>query len=250
HVNAQDIPDVAWNRFENYYPGDSFIDWLGVSAYGAQTPRDTQWPMFRDLMDAAYPRLDALSESKPIIVSEFGVTSNSPLGSAATWAADAWTDLKAGRWPRVIGASWWNEKWQNDTNPEHDTTMRLQDNAALAAAFAAQVAASTVIGRPSSEQIVTTMVRGTPTSGATTAVGASNTPTPAPASTSAPTTPLVVPKTTTTKVGSRSMVRSFAPRPGIAAPGTAAPGTAAPSLAELARHAAKADDYFTTLGGG
>ena len=43
----------------------------------------------------------------------------------------------------------------------------------LAAAFAAQVAASTVIGRPSSEPIVTTMVRGattsgTPASGATT----------------------------------------------------------------------------------
>ena len=226
HVNSQDLPNVAWNRFENYYPGDSFIDWLGVSAYGAKTPRDTAWPLFRDLMDSAYPRLDALSETKPIIVSEFGVTSNSPLGSAATWAADAWTDLKAGRWPRVIGASWWNEKWQNDTNPAHDTNMRLQDNAALANAFASQVAASAVIGRPSSEAIVTTMVRGTSTAGALKA--------------STPASPFVIPATPTTNAGTRPMVRSFAPRS----------NAATPSLAELARRAAQADDFFTTLGGG
>jgi hypothetical protein len=156
HVNAQDWPSVPWNRFENYYPGDSFIDWLGVSVYGAQTPRATSWPAFRDIMDAAYPRLDALAANKPIVVSEFGVTSNNPLGSAATWATDAWTDLKAARWPRVIGASWWNERWKNDEIPAHDTTMRLQDNAPLRTAFAAEVAASTVIARPLFEDIVTT----------------------------------------------------------------------------------------------
>ena len=38
HVNYNDWPNESWNRFENYYPGDDYIDWLAVSIYGAQQP--------------------------------------------------------------------------------------------------------------------------------------------------------------------------------------------------------------------
>jgi len=54
HVNDQDIPEEDWNCLEGYYPGDEWIDWLGVSVYGAQTPMETEWPEFRDLMDDVY----------------------------------------------------------------------------------------------------------------------------------------------------------------------------------------------------
>jgi hypothetical protein len=51
-------------------------------------------------------------------------------------------------WPRVFGFSWWNEAWQNDDNPDHDTSMRLQDNPALAAVFKKQVGGNAnVLGR-------------------------------------------------------------------------------------------------------
>ena len=135
HVNDGDWPNVSWNRFENYYPGDEYIDWLAVSSYGAQTPLDDDWPVFRESMDSVYPRLAALTPDKPIIVAEFGVTANNPLGSQSLWARDALTDLLAFRWPRVMGFSWWNEWWQNDNNPAHDTDMRLQTNPSLAQVF-------------------------------------------------------------------------------------------------------------------
>jgi hypothetical protein len=135
HVNDGDWPDVAWNRFENYYPGDAYIDWIAVSSYGAQTPLDDYWPVFRESMDSVYPRLAALTTNKPIIVAEFGVTAGNPLGSQSLWAHDALTDLLAFRWPRVVGFSWWNEWWQNDENPAHDTDMRLQTNPSLAQVF-------------------------------------------------------------------------------------------------------------------
>jgi hypothetical protein len=51
------------------------------------------------------------------------------------WAQAALDNLFANRWPRVRGFSWWNEYWQNDDNPAHDTTMRVQDIPALAAVF-------------------------------------------------------------------------------------------------------------------
>ncbi len=135
HVNDGDYPQVNWNRFENYYPGDAYIDWLAVSSYGAQTPQDDWWPIFRESMDDVYPRLAALSASKPIIVAEFGVTNNNPLGSQSQWAQAALNNLTHFRWPRIIAFSWWNEWWQNDDNPAHDTNMRVQDNPLLAQVF-------------------------------------------------------------------------------------------------------------------
>jgi hypothetical protein len=135
HANNDDVPGEDWNRLENYYPGDEWIDWIGVSVYGAQTPLEEEWLSFREMMDAAYPRLAALSADKPILLLEFGVAANNPLGDQAQWAEAALTDLTSLRWERLIGFSWWNEFWQNDDDPAHDTTMRLQDNPQLAAVF-------------------------------------------------------------------------------------------------------------------
>jgi endo-alpha-1,4-polygalactosaminidase (GH114 family) len=135
HVDSDDVPDEEWNRLEHYYPGDEWIDWLGVSVYGAGTPLDTDCASLRDGMDAVYPRLAALSANKPLVLLEFGVTANNPLCDQATWAEAALTDMIGLRWPRLIGFSWWNEKWENDDDPSHDTNMRVQDNPALAGVF-------------------------------------------------------------------------------------------------------------------
>lgn len=135
HINASDNPDEEWNAFENYYPGEEWIDWIGISNYGVQTPQDDYWEEFRVGMDAVFSRIDALTADKPIFVAEFGVAKNNPLGDQAAWARSALSDITTFRWPRLIGFSWWNERWQNDDNPNHDTTMRLQDNPELAAVF-------------------------------------------------------------------------------------------------------------------
>ena len=145
HVNGSDWPEDDWNRLENYYPGDAWVDWIGVSVYGAQTPLDEEWPDLRSQMDAVYPRLTALAPDKPIILIEFGVTAYNSLGDQAEWAEDALSDLTEQRWPRVIGFSWWNETWQNDDNPAHDTNMRVQDNPQLASVFQQLVAENTAV---------------------------------------------------------------------------------------------------------
>jgi hypothetical protein len=135
HVNDGDMPEEDWNHLENYYPGDEWIDWLGVSVYGAQTPYDEECQSFRDGMDVVYPRLAMLAPNKPIALLEFGVAANNPLCDQVEWTEAALTDITNLRWPRIIGFSWWNEFWQNDDNPAHDTTMRVQDNARLADVF-------------------------------------------------------------------------------------------------------------------
>lgn len=142
HANWDDGPAKPWNRLEDYYPGDDVVDWVAVSAYGPQTPLDDYLDRFRDAVDAAYPRLQAVAPSKPVVVAEFGVTAGNPLVTPAAWAGPALDDILAFRWPAVIGFSWWNERWQNDDDPAHDTTMRVQDVPALAATFHADLAAA------------------------------------------------------------------------------------------------------------
>ena len=135
HVNGEDYPGGDWNAFEQYYPGDEWIDWIGISSYGGLTPLDDWWPSFREGMDAAYPRATAMAPDKPVIVAEFGATANHPSGDQVAWATEALADITGMRWPAVIGFSWWNERWENDDDPAHDTTMRLQDTPELASVF-------------------------------------------------------------------------------------------------------------------
>lgn len=135
HINCADDPDVAWNRLEKYYPGDDVIDWIGISAYGAQEPTETDAQTFRAAIDAVYPRVTALAPSKPVIVAEFGCTTGNSTVAADQWAQAALRDLLSHRWPKIIGFSWWNEQWKNDNNPAHDSNLMLQHNIALATVF-------------------------------------------------------------------------------------------------------------------
>lgn len=43
HFDSQAKPAVAWNAMKNYYPGDFYIDWIGLSVFGAQELPDVEW---------------------------------------------------------------------------------------------------------------------------------------------------------------------------------------------------------------
>jgi beta-mannanase len=75
HVNSANFPDESWNSMAAYYPGDEYIDWIGISVYGPLTPKEARsyWETFTEIMDAYYPELCAISADKPLAVLEFGV---------------------------------------------------------------------------------------------------------------------------------------------------------------------------------
>jgi len=73
HINAYSYPQSAWNSMENYYPGDDYIDWLGVSIYGALETKEP-YQEFQEILDDVYPTLVTLSANKPIAVLEFAIT--------------------------------------------------------------------------------------------------------------------------------------------------------------------------------
>jgi len=136
HVDPWDEPVEKWNRFENYYPGDEWIDWLGVSVYGRQVPKDRFVVPFRFQMDWVYDRLRRLAD-KPVIVCEFGTIDDR---QQAAWAEAALLDILGGRWPKVIGFSWWNAAFRNDAVTGRWSNMRVHESPALQAVFRKYVA--------------------------------------------------------------------------------------------------------------
>ena len=72
HVDADSEPATGWNAIENYYPGDDYIDWLGVSVYGPMEKGD-DYREFAETLDQIYPALTRLS-AKPVAILEFGIT--------------------------------------------------------------------------------------------------------------------------------------------------------------------------------
>ncbi|HSP44568.1 MAG TPA: glycosyl hydrolase [Chthoniobacterales bacterium] len=141
HVNWLDQPEAKWNRFENYYPGEDYCDWVALSAYGPLTPRAVDGTeSFRFKMRNAYPRLTGLAPGKPIVIAEFGCDIHHRKVGASAWARDALEDLFSGRWPAVIGFCWWNESWENDDVRKHNTDMNILHDPGLTKVFREELA--------------------------------------------------------------------------------------------------------------
>jgi hypothetical protein len=150
HVDPFDEPVVNWNKFENYYPGDEWIDWVGASVYGRQLPSDPEVEPFRQQMDGVYERMRRMT-NKAFIVCEFG---NIDDANQVAWTTAALSDLVGGRWPKVIGFSWWNTTFENDPKSGGISNMQVQNNPKLQAVFRNFVGRNrAVIGHPISRPV-------------------------------------------------------------------------------------------------
>lgn len=112
HINNESFPNESWNEIKNYYPGDDYVDWLGVSLYGALNDGE-EWLFFEKRMDDVYQKLIKIS-NKPIALLEFGVDANNHLGSQADWIKEALEVIKTNKYSRLKAISYWHESWIND----------------------------------------------------------------------------------------------------------------------------------------
>jgi hypothetical protein len=137
HATSAGDPDASaagneWNRICRYYPGDDFIDWVGLSVYGADAPlKDAPCVSFETRMNKALAELGELKGRKPLFILEFGAPGNHPgcdtsdgqcqpaQCDAGAWAGDALRLLLNNHWPEVRGFSWWNEIWKDETEVDH-----------------------------------------------------------------------------------------------------------------------------------
>ena len=87
--------DVGTPPFENFYPGDEYVNWNGLDGYnwGKTYWQNTYWQTFEEIFTPALKRLKNLS-TKPISICEFGSTSKVPEGydveAKKQWLAEAY----------------------------------------------------------------------------------------------------------------------------------------------------------------
>ncbi|MCF6271594.1 MAG: hypothetical protein L3J37_00165 [Rhodobacteraceae bacterium] len=148
HVNNSDSPQRGWNRFERYYPGDDYIDWLGVSIYSAQTPYEDWTVDFTRSLPGVMARFAAMAPGKPVVIAEMGTDVRNPYEPAGPWADAALGLILSGRYPNLIGFSWWNESWPNGDDPARATDFRIASSPALAAVIRRHLANPRVQSRP------------------------------------------------------------------------------------------------------
>lgn len=98
--HSQQVQDLY-----NLYPGDAFVDWMGLSIYNDGVAR--AWRSFDSLFAPAYQTLLQIS-SKPLMIAELGVTEQgAPSGtSKADWMAQTLQRDIPLRYPRVNMVVW------------------------------------------------------------------------------------------------------------------------------------------------
>jgi len=110
----QSNPNIPSNDIHLYYPGDSYVDWIGPSGYNFYTQQSPAqlWRTFLWIYDATL-RDFACRYAKPQIIHEMGSVegdTNSP--SKTQWIADAY--LNAPNYPFLRSIIWFND-WGNNS---------------------------------------------------------------------------------------------------------------------------------------
>ncbi|MFC1510784.1 glycoside hydrolase family 26 protein [Candidatus Margulisiibacteriota bacterium] len=112
--NHADLPAADWNKLTAYYPGDQYVDWVGMDGYNWGYGK---WETFDLIFGQAYKELTRLTD-KPLMIGEFGSAESG--GSKAEWIKDAFLNLKKD-YQRVKLLCWFNinkeRDWRVDSSP-------------------------------------------------------------------------------------------------------------------------------------
>lgn len=118
HANAISSPDEDWNKIMSYYPGDEYIDWIGISVYGAQNKLDS-WVSFDEVYAPAYQEVTAVT-NKPIAIVEFGVSESDFPKAKSEWIEGMFKSLQNNRYPNTKGVSYWHSRFVDDDGVDHN----------------------------------------------------------------------------------------------------------------------------------
>ena len=117
--NYASNPDVPWNAIYNYYPGDAYVDWIGLSGYNWYTSLNPPTPLlsYSDLYNNVLIELQC-RYPKPIVHNEIGTM---PYNSGSfvpanqeAWITDAYQKMQT--YPMVRAVTWFNDYAYHNTD--------------------------------------------------------------------------------------------------------------------------------------
>jgi len=123
--NVVSCPDVPDNDMHVYYPGDAFVDWIGVDGYNFGDHHDQwhRWTSFEAVFKGVLDDFTRRYPNKPVMIAEFASAEGEPAARAA-WIREAYDYLQYR--PEVRAAIWFNfdkrregeQNWRIDASPE------------------------------------------------------------------------------------------------------------------------------------
>jgi mannan endo-1,4-beta-mannosidase len=96
---------VPFNNLQELYPGDGYVDWVGMDGYNAGNDR-LGWQMFSVVFSPLYNKLVDMT-SKPIMIAETSC-GESGGGHKDYWITDALTKQIPDDFPRIKALVWFN----------------------------------------------------------------------------------------------------------------------------------------------
>jgi beta-mannanase len=115
--------------FADFYPGDQYVDWLGVDGYnGGSQLNWGGWRTPEELFKRSYDALTALNAAKPIMIAETSSVSRG--GDRSQWIEDLYRRVPS-VFPSIRAIVW----FQTDTSNRGEADWRLQAEAGSVAAF-------------------------------------------------------------------------------------------------------------------
>lgn len=92
--------------FAEYFPGESWVDYLGLDGYNWGNTPGNSWNSLKEVFVASYNKITALSQ-KPLFITE--TASSETGGSKAEWIRTGFTQTIPQEFPRVTGVIWFNK---------------------------------------------------------------------------------------------------------------------------------------------
>jgi hypothetical protein len=127
--NASYDPAASWNRIECYYPGDKYVEILGIDGYNWGTTQtkakngwDSQWKEFARIFHPAWKKLRQLAPDKSIFV--FETASVNQGGDKVLWLRNAFETARA--W-KLTGLVWFQVEKEYDWRINREERVSLKD---------------------------------------------------------------------------------------------------------------------------
>jgi len=130
--NSVSYPNFQWNHELMYYPGDEYVDIVGMTAYNTGTyywDIGERWKEFYELYNSMYHRYSA-NFGQPFMITEFASASMG--GNKEQWAIHMFEDIQM--YDRIKVAVWWDGRdW--DENGDVSRSYMLDETPGLLEIF-------------------------------------------------------------------------------------------------------------------
>ena len=107
--NVESYDSVPFNEV---YPGDAYVDWVGIDGYNWGTTQSwSSWTGLAEVFGPSYDKLAAMT-GKPMMLAE--TASTELRGDKAAWIRQGFLHDVPSRFPRVRAVIWFNENKETD----------------------------------------------------------------------------------------------------------------------------------------